>query len=82
MRLAYFIYLVLSLALVGCAKNEWPSGEKAMFIQSCVANGGNIKACQCTLEKLQKKYTFAEFEKTSLDQAYPVILKLTQECQN
>ena len=74
-------YLILSLILVGCGKNEWPSSETTTFIQSCVANGGNIKACQCTLEKLQKKYTFAEFDKTPLDQSYPVILKFAQECQ-
>ena len=80
MKVSYMGFLALSLVLVGCGKNEWPANETTTFVQSCVANGGDVKTCQCTLEKLQKKYTFAEFNKTPLDQSYPVIVKFAQEC--
>ena len=79
MKKYIFIIIAFSCAIIGCGKNEWPSNQTAAFIQSCLANGGENKACQCTLDKLQGKYSYTEFEKIPVDKIYPLVAKLATD---
>ncbi len=56
----YALFLVAGLA--GCSKkNEYPAEVVTNFMNSCVSNGGSAESCACTLNKVQTKFTFAEF---------------------
>lgn len=51
------------LTLAACGKHEYPAAAVATFMNNCVQGGGSTKSCSCTLEKMQKKWSFDEFNK-------------------
>jgi len=58
--------LVLSLAaaavFAGKKINEYPESTVKNFMDSCMENSGGLEDyCKCTLQKIQEKYTHAEF---------------------
>ena len=66
------IILVLFLTtLASCGKHDWPAESVAGFMNSCnesCLNTGNDevrcnKLCSCSLEELQKKFSFKEYAK-------------------
>ena len=64
MRIAQsaFYALLLVVAVAGCSKkNDYPAEVVTNFMNSCVSSGGTTESCSCTLNKVQAKFTFAEF---------------------
>lgn len=80
----YGLLLAFSTIIVvsGCGgKNEYPAAEVTNFMNGCLANGGNPKYCSCILDKVQRKYTFKEFNDMSVEKFIDSTKSMTMECQ-
>ena len=66
-RSVFVASLFCAVGLIGCSKkNDYPAEVVTNFMNSCMSSGGSADSCSCTLNKVQAKFTFAEF--TALEQ--------------
>jgi len=80
-----------ALALGGCGGddgdgNDYPQSAVDNFTRSCEQQGASRAACSCSIERIQDRYTFAEFQKIDEDagtgRSLPAaIAKIAEDCR-
>lgn len=81
MKLGTAGVIFLGVILAACGgKNDYPAAEVTEFMNGCLGNGGNPKYCSCVLDKVQRKFTFKEYDAMPLDKFIDSTKSITQEC--
>lgn len=81
MRLKTLVILLVAGVVSACGgKNDYPAAEVTEFMNGCLGNGGNPKYCSCVLDKVQRKYTFKEYNDMSVEKFIDSTKSMTMEC--
>lgn len=59
--------LLLAVSCGGKKNDDYPVQVRQNFLSACQRQGSTAKLCSCSLEKLEAKYSLAEY--TKLEQA-------------
>lgn len=68
-KISIALALILSASLlVACSSEgeQFPASVVQNFMDSCVSNGSSQAFCECSLEEVQRTFTFEEFNKLEL----------------
>lgn len=63
MKSKIVITAAIALSVVACGKHEYPAAVVTNFVNSCLQSGGSAQSCTCSIDKIQKKLSFEEFNK-------------------
>jgi hypothetical protein len=70
MRTARAAVLLMGLAIsAGCSsesEDRYPEGVRTNYIASCIKSGSDRLFCECTLEAMEQKLSYQEFQKMEM----------------
>jgi hypothetical protein len=58
---------IAALAVAGCGGDDYPDKVEKNFLTSCKSGPANSDQCECALDSIKDKFTYAEFKKEEAD---------------